>query len=251
MKTQIKDAVVFVTGSNRGIGRAIVEELIRSGAAKVYAGARNPETLKDLVASSKGKVVAVTLDVTNEDQIQVAAKIAKDTQILINNAGIANYTAIVAANDTRSARQEMEVNYFGLMNMTRAFAPILKKNGGGVLVNISSVAGLVGIPLFGTYAATKAAVHSLTQSVRGELKAQGTLVIGVYPGPVDTDIISGVEMEKESPQNVALEISKGIETGAEEIYPDKVSKDLALKLQSDAKGVEKEWATFLPQLAGR
>jgi NAD(P)-dependent dehydrogenase (short-subunit alcohol dehydrogenase family) len=147
MNAQIKDSVVFVTGSNRGIGKAIVEELVKSGARKVYAGARNAETLKALVASSNGKVVAVTLDVTNEDQIQAAAETAQDTQILINNAGIANYTAIIAASDTRSVRQEMEVNFFGVMNMTRAFAPILKKNGGGVLVNISSVAGLVGVPL--------------------------------------------------------------------------------------------------------
>ena len=251
MNTQIKNSVVFVTGSNRGIGKAIVEELIKSGAAKVYAGARNPETLKDLVASSQGKVVAITLDVTNEKQIQAAAETAHDTQILINNAGIASYSAIIAAADTRSARQEMEVNYFGLANMTRTFAPILKKNGGGVLVNISSVAGLVGIPLFGTYAATKAAAHSLTQSVRGELKAQGTLVIGVYPGPIDTDMAAGVEMEKETPRNVALEIFKGIESGTEEVYPDKVSKDLALKLQADAKSVEKEWAALLPQPVGR
>lgn len=250
MSIKIKNLICFVTGSNRGIGRAIVEELVKSGAAKVYAGARNTSALKDLVASSKGKVVAVALDVTKEDQIKTAARNAQDTQILINNAGIANYSAIIATADASLGRQEMEVNYFGLLNMTRAFAPILKKNGGGTLVNIASVGGLVGIPLFGTYCATKAAVHSLTQSARGELKAQGTLVIGVYPGPIATDMSAGVDMEKESPQNVALEIFKGIEAGAEEIYPDKVSKEFAMKLKADPKGLEREWAGMLPQPVG-
>ncbi len=242
-----------MTGANRGIGRAIVEELIKSGAAKVYAGARNTAALKDLIASSGGKVTAVALDVTNEEQIKAAAKTAQDVQILINNAGIADYSAIIAAPDTLSARKEMEVNYFGTLNMTRAFAPILKKNGGGALVNISSVGGLVGIPLFGTYCATKAAVHSMTQSARGELKAQGTLVLGVYPGPIDTDMSAGVPMEKETPQHVAQEIFRAIESGAEEVYPDKVSKEMAAKLKADAKGVEREWASMLPQaqLAGK
>ena len=248
MKT-VKNSVCFVTGSNRGIGRAIVEELVKAGAKKVYASARDTDALKGLVASSGGKVVPILLDVTNEDSIRTAAGAAPDTQVLINNAGTSGYTGIVAAPDTKSARQEMEVNFFGLMNMTRAFAPILKKNGGGVLVNISSVAGLVGIPLFGTYCATKAAVHSLTQSVRGELAAQGTLAICVYPGPIDTDMAAGVDMKKETPQNVAREVIQGIESGAEEVYPDPVSKDFAAKLRSNPKAVEKEWAVMLPQAA--
>ena len=230
-----------------GIGRAIVEELIKRGAAKVYAAARNTDALKELVAASNGRVVAVRLDVTSEDQIQAAAKIASDTQILFNNAGINNYTGIISVPNSESARAEMEVNYFGLMNMTRVFAPILGNNGGGVLVNLCSAAGLVGIPAVGTYAATKAAVHSLTQSVRGELKAQGTHVLCVYPGPIDTDMSAGLDFEKETPQHVAGEIFEGIELGAEEVYPDKVALDFAVKLKTDAKGLEKEWSGMLPQ----
>jgi NAD(P)-dependent dehydrogenase (short-subunit alcohol dehydrogenase family) len=244
---QIRGSVCFVTGSNRGIGRAIVEELIKRGAAKVYAAARNTAALKELVDTSNGKVVAVRLDVTNEEQIQAAAKIAPDTQILFNNAGIVYYTGIVSAPDSKSARAQMEVNYFGLMNMTRAFAPLLVKNGGGVMVNISSIGGLVGIPAMGTYGASKAAIHSLTQSVRGELSVQGTRLIGVYPGPIDTDMTAGLPFEKETPQNVAWEILKGIESGAEEVYPDKMALDFVAKLKTDAKGLEKEWSGMLPQ----
>jgi NAD(P)-dependent dehydrogenase (short-subunit alcohol dehydrogenase family) len=247
MSSQIKGSVCFVTGSNRGIGRAIVEELIKRGAAKVYASARNTAALKELVEASNGRVVAVRLDVTNEEQILAAAKIAPDTQILFNNAGINHYTGIISAADSKSARAQMEVNYFGLMNMTRAFASILGKNGGGVLVNISSAVGLVGIPALGTYSATKAAVHSLTQSVRGELRVQGTHVICVYPGSIDTDMSVGLDIEKETPQYVAREIFKGIESGAEEVYPDKVALDFAAKLKTDAKRLEKEWSGMLPQ----
>jgi NAD(P)-dependent dehydrogenase (short-subunit alcohol dehydrogenase family) len=246
---QIRGSVGFVTGSNRGIGRAIVEALIKRGAAKVYAAARNTAALKELVEASGGKVVAVRLDVTNEAQILAATKIAPDTQILFNNAGIANYTGVISAADSTSARAQMEVNYFGLMNMTRAFAPILAKNGGGVVVNLSSIAGLVGIPALGTYGATKAAIHSLTQSVRGELSAQGTRLIGVYPGVIDTDMTAGLPFEKETPQQVAREILKGIESGAEEVYPDKMALDFVAKLKTDAKGLEKQWSGMLPQPA--
>lgn len=247
MSLQISGSVCFVTGSNRGIGRAIVEALLKSGAAKVYAAARNAAALKELVEASDGKVVAVPLDVTNEAQILAAAKIAADTQILFNNAGVAIYTGIISAPDSKSARAQMEVNYFGLMNMTRAFAPVLKNNGGGVLVNLSSIAGLVGIPAMGTYGATKAAIHSLTQSIRGELSGQGTRIIGVYPGPIDTDMTAGLPFEKERPQQVAREILKGIESGAEEVYPDKTALDFVAKLKTDAKGLEKEWSGMLPQ----
>ena len=243
---KIKDTVLLVTGSNRGIGRAIVEDLVKGGAAKVYAAARNVNALKDLAAASKGKVVALTLDVTRESEINAAAKTAADVQVLINNAGIANYTPFVGAPDITSARQEMEVNYFGVLNMTRAFAPILKKNGGGVLVNVASIVSHVPAPAFGTYCASKAAVHSLTQSVRGELKAQGTFVIGVYPGPIDTDMAAGVQMEKESPQSVAREVSNAIESGLEDVFPDKGSKGTAAQLKADAKAVEKAWSAILP-----
>ena len=249
MSITIKESIALVTGANRGIGKAIVEQLIDQGAAKIYACARNKDSLQPLVEGHADKIIALELDVTNETHIQQAAKQAGDVNIVINNAGILNYTAIVAAADTNSAREEMEVNYFGLLNMTRAFAPILKTNGPGAFVNISSIGGLFGIPMLGTYCASKAAVHSLTQSVRGELASQGILVIGVYPGPIDTHMTKDIDMEKETPTQVAKAILKGIQNGIEDVYPDKVSQETAVGLQADSKAVEKQWAEMLPQPA--
>src|SRR3990167_2798801 len=133
------------------------------------------------------------------------------------------------------------------MNMTRAFAPILRKNNGGCLVNIGSCLSYISAPTFGTYSASKAAVHSLTQGVRGELKAQGTLVIGVYPGPIETDMTAGVEMDKDTPQNVAKDILTAITFGTEDEYPDKTSKAFIKSYWTDAKTLEREWSKNLPQ----
>ena len=151
----IKNSVVFVTGANRGIGKALVEELINKGAAKIYAAARNRDSILPLMKNAPGKIVPIQLDVTNEQQIEAAASLATDVNVLINNAGRADFAAALGASDITSARAEMEVNYFGLLNMARAFAPILKDNFGGTLVNISSIGGLVGIPVVGTYSATR------------------------------------------------------------------------------------------------
>jgi len=246
--TNIKNSIIFVTGANRGIGRALVEELINKGAAKVYAAARNKDTIIPLMNNAPGKIVPVELDVTNEQQIEAAARKATDVNILINNAGRADFTAAIGASDITSARVEMEVNYFGLLNMTRAFAPVLKDNFGSVLVNISSIAGLVGIPLLGTYSATKAAVHSITQSIRGELASQNILVAGVYPGPIDTDLAKNFDAEKETPAHAARYILNAIERGDEDIFPDKVSQQMDKDLQANAKAVEKEWGQMVPEL---
>lgn len=247
MSGRVKDSVCFVTGSNRGIGRALVEELLLAGVAKVYASARNADALRDLAESHKGRVATLILDVTNDAQVRAAAKVAQDTQILINNAAVNHYSGVISAADMTLARNEMEVNYFGLMNVTRSFAKILKENGGGALVNVSSAGAFVGIPLDGTYCATKAAVHSLTQSVRGELRAQGTLVMGVYPGAIDTDMAAGADVEKETARHVAQQILLGIDSGTEDLYPDEASRDLIARLHEDGKAVEKEWSTMLPR----
>ncbi|MGI9402216.1 MAG: SDR family oxidoreductase, partial [Rhizobiaceae bacterium] len=221
--SKIEGSVVFVTGANRGIGRAFVEELLAAGASKVYAGARNKDSLADLAEYGAGKVIPVELDVTKTKTIEAAAEQANDVTILINNAGIAGYQGLISATDRESARGEMETNFFGTLNMVRSFASALAANGGGAIANISSIAGYVNFPALGSYSASKAAVHSLTQGIRSELSKQGTLVVGVYPGPVDTDLAANVPMDKTSPNEVAKSVLNAIEDGEEDVFPDPVA----------------------------
>lgn len=244
--SKINGKVAFVTGANRGIGRVFVEELLAAGSAKVYASARNKDTLADLVANGNGRVVPVALDVTKPNMIESAAAAYTDVDILINNAGIAAFEGIISAQNDTPVRNEMETNFFGTFNMTRSFSSVLAGNGGGVVVNMSSIAGHVNFPALGSYSATKAAVHSLTQSVRAELAAQGTLVVGVYPGPVDTDMAANFPMDKTSPNTVVQTILSGIVTGSEDIYPDVVSMEMHNALLGDPKAVEKQAGEMLP-----
>lgn len=244
--SKIKGKAAFVTGANRGIGRAFVKELLAAGASKVYAGARNTAMLDDLVETTGGRVVPVKLDVTKQETVQAAAAAQQDVSILINNAGVAAFEGLISAESTDAARNEMDINYFGLLDVTRAFAPILKKNGGGAIVNMSSIAAHVNFPLLGSYSASKAAVHSLTQGVRAELGAQGTLVVGVYPGPVDTDMAANFPSEKASPASVAQRILAAIESGEEDVYPDAVAEETLAGLIGDPKAVEKQVGEMLP-----
>ena len=244
--SRIVGKTALVTGANRGLGRAFVEALIDAGAAKVYAAARNTETLADLVAQSDGRVIPVALDITKPDVIETAATTYRDVAVLINNAGTAAFEGIIDAASGDPARVEMETNYFGTFNMIRAFAPVLAANGGGTIVNLGSIASFVNFPALGSYSASKAAVHSLTQGVRAELAAQGTFVAGVYPGPVDTDMATGIPMDKTPPSAVARTILQGVEGGEEDIYPDPVSSEMRAGLLGDPKAVERQAGEMLP-----
>ena len=245
--SKFANQVVFVTGANRGIGKAFVDEVLKDGATKVYAAARKPEELKAVVAASEGKVIPVKLDVTNEADIDRVAAEYGDVTVLINNAGIAGFQGIIAAADTKAARAEMEVNYFGVLNLVRSFAPVLKKNGGGQIINVSSIAAHVNFPSIGSYSASKAAVHSLTQGIRAELSLQGTFVTGVYPGPVDTDMTAGVELDKTSPNVVARNVLDAVTAGEEDIYPDQMSSEVYAAYRGDPKAVERQFGEMLPQ----
>lgn len=244
--TSINGSVAFVSGANRGIGRAFVEELLAAGAKKVYAGARNIHSLDDLADYGAGKVVPVEVDVTGTDTIEAAAAASKDVTILINNAGIAGFQGLISATDGNSARGEMETNFFGTLNMVRSFAPALAENGGGAITNISSIAGYVNFPALGSYSASKAALHSLTQGIRSELAKQGTLVVGVYPGPVDTDLAANVPMDKISPNEVAKTVLNAIEDGEEDVFPDPVSTQMHEALLVDPKAVERQAGEMMP-----
>jgi NAD(P)-dependent dehydrogenase (short-subunit alcohol dehydrogenase family) len=236
--------VAFVTGANRGIGRALVEALLARGAAKVYAGARRPEALAALAAASGGRVVPVKLDVTRPYEVQAAAAQATDVTLVVNNAGVVAQFggAFTDAAWLDAGREEYEVNVLGTLAISQAFAPILAGNGGGTLANVSSVAGLVAFGVVASYSASKAAVHSLTQATRSLLRGQGTYVAGIYPGPVDTDMARPFDLAKATPAAAAAAILDGLEAGDEEIFPDPLSREAGPLFLSGPKALERQYA---------
>lgn len=232
---QIKDAVVFVTGANRGIGKAFVEVALEQGASKVYAASRDASNLGEL--AEHDAVVAIELDVTNQEQIRRAAESAQDVTLLVNNAGVAAPTSFLAAENIDAGRFELEVNYFGTWNMALHFAPILIKNQ-GAMANINSISSWVNWTSIATYSASKAAAHSLTQGLRNELGSKGVLVSGVYPGPIETDLTAGMEMEKATPQEVALKTYREMAEGKEDIFSDPFAESFISNYSRDWKAVE-------------
>ena len=239
---RIEGSVALVTGASRGIGRALAEALLARGAKKVYATARNPGSLRDL---RDERLVSLRLDVTDAVQIRVAAEAAPDIEIVFNNAGVSLAEGIEDSTVLSQARREMEVNYFGPLQLLQSLAPSLARNGGGAVVNIGSAAGLTNVPFFPTYSASKAALHSLTQAARILLRAQGTAVFGVYPGPVDTDMVRELAMPKTSPREVALSILDGIEAGQEDIFPDPFAVDFGRRFHSSPKASERQIAAMV------
>lgn len=241
-KFDVRRSTALVTGANRGIGRAFVETLLAAGAKKVYATARKADSLTDLAAAHPGRVEVLALDITNPAQIAAAGERASDVNLLINNAGVATGGPVLAAEDLSSLDWDFRVNVLGTTAMCRAFAPVLKANGGGAMVLLNSIASFVSFPMFGGYSASKAALHSVTQCLRSELGAQGTLVTGVYPGPIDTEMAEPLDMPKEPPSAVAEATIAGLAEGAEEVFPDAMAKEMAEGIRADWKAVEKDVA---------
>jgi len=211
----IKNSIAFVTGANRGLGLAFAKELLRRGASKVYAGVRNPESV-DIPG-----VVAIRLDVTDPASAAAAASQAGDVTLLVNNAGIAQLVpSALDASHADVARRIFDTNYFGVLHVTQAFAPVLSANGGGAIVNILSDASWLTYPFLAPYAASKSAAWSLTNATRMDLRAQGTLVQGVHVGFLDTDMTAGFDVPKTAPSTVAGLSLDGVEAGKEEIIAD-------------------------------
>ena len=239
--TSLKGAVALVTGANRGIGAAFVSGLLEAGAGRVYAAARDPQTLAALVQSN-ARVVPIALDITDDMSVQAAAARLIDVDLVVNNAGVLLGTRLIAAADLAAPRQEMEVNYFGLLRMCRAFAPILAANGGGTLINVLSILSRMANPAGGGYSASKAAALSLTQAVRAELQAQGTRVIGVLPGFVDTAMAEGVTAPKIQPSEVVRATFDALQADQDDVYPGEQASQIAAWLLQDPKAVERFFA---------
>jgi NAD(P)-dependent dehydrogenase (short-subunit alcohol dehydrogenase family) len=223
---KVEGAAALVTGANRGPGAAIAQAFVDAG-AKVYGAARDNTTI------TNPDVIPVLLDVTSPSDIANAARICGDVSILVNNAGIGRSSTSLAPDASDAARAELETNYFGPMRMARAFAPILHNNGGGALVNVLSVLSFVSMPQAATYSASKAAAWSLTNALRMELRRQGTLVVAVHAGFIDTDMAAGIDAEKISPQSVANQVVAAIEAGAEEVLADPTSQMVKASLADD------------------
>lgn len=244
------DTVAFVTGTNKknGIGRAIVDALLAHGAKKVYATARDVSQLDELVQTAAGRVVAVSLDVTDTDQIASLGDLYPDVNLLINNAGYAGYAGSTLDSSTLDAAvAEIEINYLAPLRINHSFSKILKaKPDTTAVVNVASIASFVNFNIAGTYSASKAAVHSLTQAQRRDF-GKGTLVVGVYPGPIDTDMADGLPFEKTPPSAVATAIVDALQNGKEDVFPDPMAIQLHSGWQADAKAMEIMMAAPQPE----
>jgi NAD(P)-dependent dehydrogenase (short-subunit alcohol dehydrogenase family) len=241
----VKDSVAIVTGGNRGIGEAFVRCLLAAGAAKVYVGSRDRSAGAHLEQEFPGRAVAVELDVTSEAQVAAAAQQCTDVSILINNAGAFNNLTLMGAPDLSAARQEMEVNYFGVLSMCRQFAPVLAANGGGAIVNVLSAAAILAVPNMGGYSPAKFAARALTTSVRAELADQGTQVSCLIVGSVDTRMAEHVEGRKESPDTVAKAGIKAIEKNIPEMDTDAFAIGVRAAIARDPAHMEKQMAALL------
>jgi NAD(P)-dependent dehydrogenase (short-subunit alcohol dehydrogenase family) len=232
----IADKTVLVTGANRGIGQALVEEALRRGAQRVYAGTRQP------LAHPDGRVTPLTLDVTDAAQIQAAAERVESLDILINNAGVSLPDDL---GDRAALEQHLAVNLFGTYGVTQALLPSLARSQGAI-VNVVSLAAFASVPVMPAYSISKAAVFSLSQSLRALLAGRGVSVHAVMSGPVDTDMTRGLDIPKASPESVARAIFDGIENGEEEIFPDPMSAAMGQGWRSgEVKAFERQNAALL------
>lgn len=244
---KIEDAVVLVTGANRGLGRALVQAVLGAGARKVYAGARDPKQLEEVVKAAEGSVVPLALDITSAASLAAAAAQAKDVTVLVNNAGVLASFNVLTATAEEMAR-DFDVNFFGTLAATKAFVPALERaaQGGGAaaLVNVLSVASLANVPALAAYSASKAAAHSITQALRVELAKKKISVHGVFAGSIDTDMVRGMEMAKTSPEDVAKGIVEGLEQGIEDISPDAMARGILETWLRDPKAIERQLGTM-------
>jgi NAD(P)-dependent dehydrogenase (short-subunit alcohol dehydrogenase family) len=236
---KISESVALVTGASRGIGRELVAALVAAGAKRVYAGARNP----DSVVAHGDRVIALELDITNARHIERAKEAAPDVNLLLNNAGVLSAFNLLSTS-REAVEREFATNFYGTLAMTRALLPAIERAGGGAIVNVLTVVSLASMPTLGGYSATKAAAWSLTQALRAELKPKNIAVHAVFPGPVDTDMSRGISLPKTQPSEVARAVVQGIAVGDEDILPDPMSRQVFERWLHDPKAVEHQFAAM-------
>lgn len=234
---ELTGCVALVTGGNRGIGECLVRALLDRDAARIYAAARKPETVP---FRGEARVSPVALDITDRTSVDAAAAACGDVTLLINNAGISTYETALWPADPDAARREMEVNYFGTLSMSRAFAPVLVANGGGALVNVLSLSAIRTSVYLASYGASKAAANAATMGMRAQLRAHGILVSRVYFGQVDTDMAAPADGFKEEPEDIAAAILDGVADGVEDIYADDRAREAYRALRDDPAKVDAE-----------
>lgn len=239
----IKHSIALVTGANRGVGLALVEELLARSVDRVYAAVRSPELLEKVILRHGDRVIPIRFDIVNEESVAKATDIANDITLLVNNAGVSTSGSLLDS-PIDMIRHDMETNFFGTLNVARYFAPILEKNGGGAIVNILSISALASSPDIGGYSASKAATYSLTQGIRAQLVSKGIRVHGVFMGPIDTDMTRDLNIRKANPIDVVREILNGLEENEEDIFPDGMSKQASVSWRSDPKIFERQLASI-------
>lgn len=225
---KIQDSIALVTGANRGLGLAFTRALLAGGARKVYAAARDPASVKQAGAQ------AIRLDVTKPGEVDAAARELGDVNLLVNNAGIIRGSGFLGPQGVDAVRAELETNFFGPLILARAFAPVLARNGGGAIVNVLSVLSWVSFPTSSTYSASKAAAWSLSNGLRNELSAQGTQVLSLHVGFMDTDMVRHVAAPKSQPDDVVRQVLVALEAGKAEILADEISRQVKKGLSADA-----------------
>ncbi len=224
---EIQNSVALVTGANRGLGLAFTQALLAGGARKVYAAARDPATVK------QPGVQPVRLDVTDPAQVAATAAELGDVTLVINNAGIIRGSGFLGEKGVEAVRAELETNFFGPVHVSRAFAPILARNGGGAIVNVLSALSWVAFPSSSTYSASKAAAWAFSNGLRNELRGQGTQVLALHVGYMDTDMVREVAAPKSKPEDVARQVLEALEAGKSEILADEVSRRLKQNLSTE------------------
>jgi len=231
----LSNKVILVTGANRGIGAAIVQEMLKAGVAKIYATARDPKTLASFGDS---RVVPLQMDITSDASVSAAAAAAQDVDVLVNNAGTLAFGEYLNS-DWGTFEDDMQTNYFGTLRVLRAFTPQFVARKSGTIANMSSVVGLSAVPALAGYSASKAALHSVTQSLRGTLEKDNVTVIGIYPGPIETDLAKDVPYpDKATPQYAAANIVKGIAEGQIYIFPDPMAQQVEQLWSTDNRKLE-------------